>query len=265
MGTLQSCNTTDSIINPEVAIDAITSDALTGGGTNSTHIHVDVPQAKLLPAISTYLTANYAGFAFVNAYSEANTSGAIVNYDVNITVGTVAYHVVFDAAGVFVKVRTGTKGNKSPATVNVAVTQANLSSAITAYLTKTYAGYTFVNAYSKANDAGTILNYDVNIMVGTVAYHVVFDAAGVFVKVGKNGKGGKTKGTPTTNVAVTQANLLPVISTYLTTKYPGYTFVNAYSEADAAGTIIYFDVNITSGGVAYHVVFNAAGAFVKVK
>ncbi len=38
MGTLQSCNTADSIINPEVAIDAITSDALTGGGTNSTHM-----------------------------------------------------------------------------------------------------------------------------------------------------------------------------------------------------------------------------------
>jgi hypothetical protein len=259
--TMQSCNTIDTLVSPASSTATTTASAIAGSSTN---VNVDVPQANLLSAISAYLTANYAGFTFVNAYSEANTIGTIVNYDVNITVGTVAYHVVFDATGVFVKVGTHTKGSKSPATVNVAVIQANLLGAISTYLTANYAGFTFVNAYSEANAAGTILNYDVNITMGTVAYHIVFDAAGVFVKVGNNsGKGGK-KGKATTNVAVTQANLLGAISTYLTANYAGYTFVNAYSEADAAGTIVNFDVNITSGGVAYHVVFDATGVFVKV-
>ncbi len=113
--TLQSCNKADSMVTPDSATTAaITADATStanargDGSKGSSTTKVAVTQANLLAAISTYLTTNYAGYTFVNAYSEANTAGTIVNYDVNITSAAgVAYHVVFDAAGVFVKVETG--------------------------------------------------------------------------------------------------------------------------------------------------------------
>jgi hypothetical protein len=255
---LQSCSKEDAI-TPTTASTVDASSRKGVGEGNSTN--VSITQANLLPAISTYLTANYAGYTFVNAYSEA-TNGTIVNYDVNITLNSIAYHVVFDATGKFVSSVTGSVNKKQGvATTNVAVAQADLLSAISTYLIANYNGYTFVNAYSEAVN-GTIINYDVNITLNSVAYHVVFDATGKFVSVGKGN--GKNTGTKTTNVAVTQANLLAAISTYLTANYSGYTFVNAYSEA-SNGVIVNYDVNIKLNNVSYHVVFDVAGTFVSVK
>lgn len=153
---------------------------------------------------------------------------------------------------------------------SVAVTA--LPAAITSYVTANYAGATISKAHT-TKDGG----YHVLITkADATKAKLEFTAAGVFVKesTGKDGgkggpkgagKGGNKGGTKTTNVAVTQANLLPAISTYLNANYAGYTFGNAYSEADSAGKIVNYDVNITVGTVKYHVVFDAAGAFVSVK
>jgi hypothetical protein len=250
--TLAACNEN---ITPSDSTTASSARGTTDSTKKNT-TNVAVTQANLLPAISTYLTANYAGYTFVNAYSEA-VNGVIVNYDVNITLNSVPYHVVFSATGVFVSVNSNGKGRGKMNQTMATVAQADLLATIKTYLNTTYAGYTFINAYSETSNS-VLTGYDVNITYNAVNYHVTFDATGAFVSVGTR----KSK-TPTTNVPVAQADLLAAISTYLTTNYAGYTFVNAYSEA-VNGVITNYDVNITSNAVTYHVVFDAAGVFVNV-
>jgi hypothetical protein len=251
--TLAACN--ENNITP---IDATAASSARGttDSTKKNTTNVAVTQANLLSAISTYLTTNYSGYTFVNAYSEA-VSGVINAYDVNITLNSVPYHVVFSATGVFVSVNSNGKGHGKMNQTMATVAQADLLAAIKTYLNTTYAGYTFINAYSETSNS-VLTGYDVNITFNSVNYHVTFDATGAFVSVGTR----KAK-TATTNVPVAQADLLTAISTYLTKNYAGYTFVNAYSEA-ASGVIANYDVNITSNGVTYHVVFDAAGVFVSV-
>jgi hypothetical protein len=253
--TLASCSEQSNITPSDSTIASSARET----GTDSSKKNVTkvaVTQANLLASISTYLTTNYAGYTFVNAYSEA-VSGTIVYYDVNITLNSVPYHVVFSATGVFVKVGSSGKGNGKVEQTIAAVAQADLLAAIKTYLTTNYAGYTFINAYSETSNS-TLTGYDVNITYNGVNYHVTFDATGVFKSVGTR----KVK-TATTNVPVAQADLLAAIKTYLTTNYAGYTFVNAYSEA-TNGAIVNYDVNITANAVTYHVVFDAAGVFVSV-
>jgi hypothetical protein len=250
--TLAACNEN---ITPSDAITASSARGTTDSTKKNT-TNVAVAQANLLPAISTYLTTNYAGYTFVNAYSEA-VSGVINAYDVNITLNSIPYHVVFSATGVFVSVNSAGKGRGKMNQTMATVAQADLLATIKTYLNTTYAGYTFINAYSETSNS-VLTGYDVNITYNSVNYHVTFDATGTFVSVGTR----KAK-TPTTNVPVAQADLLVAISTYLNTNYAGYTFVNAYSEA-VSGVIANYDVNITSNGVTYHVVFDAKGVFVSV-
>jgi hypothetical protein len=183
--TLASCSEQSNVTPSDTTTAAArqTADSIKKNTTK-----VAVTQANLLSAISTYLTTNYAGYTFLNAYSETSNN-VLTGYDVNITYNSVNYHVTFDATGTFISV--GTRKAKTP-TTNVPVAQADLLATIQTYLTTNYAGYTFVNAYSEAV-SGVIANYDVNIISNAVTYHVVFDAMGVFVSVGTKGNGGGKK------------------------------------------------------------------------
>lgn len=251
--TLASCSE-QSNVTPSDATTA-SSARETADSSKKNVTKVAVTQANLLTAISTYLTTNYAGYVFVNAYSES-VSSVITAYDVNITLNSVPYHIVFSATGIFTSVNSAGRKGKIDQTI-AAVAQADLLAAIKTYLSTNYAGYTFINAYSETSNS-TLTGYDVNITYNSVNYHVTFDATGTFVSVGT-----RVAKTPTTNVPVAQADLLAAITTYLNTNYAGYTFVNAYSEA-VSGVIANYDVNITSNAVTYHVVFDAKGVFVSV-
>ncbi|MES2516512.1 MAG: hypothetical protein V4585_00310 [Bacteroidota bacterium] len=252
--TLASCKD-QSNLTPSDSSTTVSSARETADSSKKNITKVAVTQANLLTAISTYLTTNYAGFTFVDAYSKS-VSGVITGYDVNIILNSTPYHIDFDTAGAFVSVNSAGRKGKIDQTIAI-VTQTNLLAAITTYLNTNYAGFTFLNAYSETSNS-TLTGYDVNITFNSVNYHVTFDATGTFVSVGTR----KVK-TATTNVPVAQADLLATISTYLNTNYAGYTFVNAYSEA-VSGVIANYDVNITSNTVTYHVVFDATGVFVSV-
>ena len=252
--TLASCNE-QSNITPTDTTSTVSSARDSADSTKSNTTKVAVTQANLLTAISTYLSTNYAGYTFVSAYSKSE-SGVIKGYSVDITLNSVPYHIHFDAAGAFISVNS--KGRKGKVDQSIAaVTQTELLAAITTYLNTNYAGYTFINAYSKTSNS-TLTGYSVNITYNNINYHVTFDATGVFISAGTR----KVK-TATTNVPVAQADLLAAISTYLNSNYAGYTFVNAYSEA-VNGVISNYDVNITLNSVTYHVVFDATGVFVSV-
>ncbi len=252
--TLASCSE-QSNVTPSDATSTASSARETADSSKKKVTKVAVTQANLLTAISTYLTTNYAGFTFVDAYSKS-VSGVIVGYDVNITLNSTPYHINFSATGVFVSVNSAGRKGKIDQTI-ASVAQADLLAAIKTYLSTNYAGYTFINAYSETSNS-TLTGYDVNITYNSVNYHVTFDATGTFISVGT-----RVAKTPTTNVPVAQADLLAAITTYLNTNYAGYTFVNAYSEA-VSGVIANYDVNITSNAVTYHIVFDAKGVFVSV-
>jgi len=65
---------------------------------------------------------------------------------------------------------------------HTAILQADLSAAITTYLTTTYPGYVFDKAFSASNKSG-VLEYSVFITSNSTRYVVRFDASGVFIKV----------------------------------------------------------------------------------
>lgn len=151
--------------------------------------------------------------------------------------------------------------------VKTIIAVADLPSTISTYITVNYAGATVSSAHSHSD--GTI---DVLITKadGTKA-KLKFSAAGVFIaeNLGKGhgkgeGKGHKGNSGGSTKTTIAQANLLPAITSYLNTNYAGYTFTNAYSEANAAGVVVYIDVDISLNNSKYHLVFDPTGTFVKV-
>lgn len=159
--TLASCSK-DEITPTDASTSAAKSVTDTSKVTKTT-----ITQANLLSAISTYLTANYAGYTFVNAYSET-VNGVIKAYDVNITLNSVPYHLVFSSTGTFTSVNSfGKKASKTSQTITT-VAQADLLATIKTYLNTNYAGYTFVNAYSKTKDS-TLTGYTVNITYNSVS------------------------------------------------------------------------------------------------
>lgn len=138
------------------------------------------------------------------------------------------------------------------------VTDATLPAIALDYLTTTYPGYTLVRAGEKTDKAGTVTGYMADITHNSLNYHIHFDATGKFVssveRTGKhNGHG----------VKVAEADLLPVIKTYLTTTYPGYTFDDAISFS-VDGTVKGYGVRITTADAKeIGLMFDGAGAFLR--
>jgi hypothetical protein len=60
------------------------------------------------------------------------------------------------------------------------VAQANLLASITTYLTATYPGYVFQNAFSESSK-GSIIGYSVFITANSTNYIIIFDSTGTFV------------------------------------------------------------------------------------
>lgn len=67
------------------------------GGFQDENVSVDA----LLPAIKTYISANYAGYTATKAEKESHNG--VIEYEVEITKGTTKKKLVFDAAGKFLR------------------------------------------------------------------------------------------------------------------------------------------------------------------
>ncbi len=150
-----------------------------------------IAQTALLPAITTYLGANYAGYVFKEAESKMSL-GVITGYKVEIVQNNVKYNILFDAVGVFVSVNTGGKGgdnhgnNEQGSGQNgndVVIAQTDLPAIVGTYLTTNYKGYVFVSAVVEKNTAGTLLGYEVKFTLGGKSYEAEFDATGKFLKL----------------------------------------------------------------------------------
>jgi hypothetical protein len=231
--------------------------------------HGQIDPSTLPAAIVTYLDKNYAGYVIMKAGSKTDSAGVVLGYLVEFSLNSIVYELRFDASGAFLSLEMGDGSRECKE-----VAKADLPSAITTYLDTNYNGYTFNHARTNKTN-GTISGYGVEITYNAAEVRLLFDASGVFVsldtavdnhrhpqdstKLGDRGKGG-SHNKPT---LVTKANLLTVITTYLDTNYPGYTFVDALAFAKDT-TIIGYGVSITYQNKSYKIEFDAKGAFVKV-
>jgi len=213
-----------------------------------TKTETPVAIADLLPAITTYITTNYAGATINVAHTETGGS-----FDVLITAADGSkIKLNFAADGTFVSARVfRTNGNHhhNHANSQTPVAIADLATSITTYITTTYAGATITSAHKESDGS-----FDVFITTAAGAnLNLNFSAAGDFVSVSSSGNNHSNHETP---IAV--ANLLAEITTYITTNYPAATITSA--EKDWNGG---FEVHITTAaGVRLELNFTAAGVFV---
>ena len=158
-----------------------------------------IAQTALLPAISTYLTATYAGYVFREAETQL-TNGVLTGYKVEIVQNNLKYHVFFDAAGKFVSVKAGGSGggdggghdgnNGGVKGTDTPILQKDLPTTVGAYLTEKYGAYGYVSSVVEKDAAGTVLAYEVIFTSAGVTYEAEFNALGVFVKLNNGDKNG---------------------------------------------------------------------------
>ena len=142
------------------------------------------------------------------------------------------------------------------------ITQDKLPQAVLDYLTKTYAGYTFVQGVQGTDRAGATF-YAVVIEQGGVRYHLHFDANGALV-AGRGGHGGPGPN-EANETTITQDKLPKAVLDYLTATYAGYTFGMAEQAADASGVVLYYEVSITQNGKQLDLNFDATGKLLERK
>lgn len=150
-----------------------------------------IAQTALLPAITTYLGANYVGYVFKEAESKMSL-GVVTGYKVEIVQNNVKYNILFDAVGTYVSVNAGGKGGENHGSneqgngnngTDVVIAQTDLPAIVGTYLTANYAGYVFVSAVVEKNTAGTVLGYEVKFTLTGKSYEAEFDATGKFLKI----------------------------------------------------------------------------------
>jgi hypothetical protein len=247
---VQTTNSTDSIY----AINACKKDRK----------KTKVEEAALLPAIVTYLKANYEGYTFKKAFGITPKEGtAIESYVVGIMFNGKPAALKFSPTGVFVQVlelREGEdikrKGDHRPGGCfdnrdgkqkdTIAVTA--LPQNIKQYFAANYASDTLKAAF---------VNKDASIIVISVNkgfFATSFASLGTFIaRKTLPPHPGKDK-------EITASALPANVTSYLSTTYPNYVFKKAYADT-TKGYLVFIDANMTK----YAVAFNAAGAFVEAK
>ncbi|HEX8019236.1 PepSY-like domain-containing protein [Mucilaginibacter sp.] len=242
-----------------------TTDSVYMVGCYGKHDKKDTVAFSALPtAIGTYLTANYSGYTFKKAYSITDSTSTVVNYIVVIKYNSALVGLKFTATGTFVNTLEQREGRdlKGPGwhlggpfdnrdgkhrdTVAISA----LPTAVSSYFSTTYPTDTLLHA------SVTPDNVYILISKNGVLYSTAVTAAGKLVKRVQIEKHDLK------HAAVTEANLLSAITTYLTTTYPGYVFDKAFSES-SGGTLQGYVVFITSNSTKYAIIFNASGTFVK--
>ena len=227
----------------------------------------DTVAFSALPAsVGTYLTANYAGYTFVKAYEILNSAKVIDSYVVVIKYNGIFIGLKFSTTGTFVSVieqQDGANMNGGGrgwhpggpfcdrgGVQHDTIAIASIPKAVLTYFSDTYPADTLLHAYKTPDTTYILISKD------TVLYATNISAKGTLIKRFRiEPQGGR-------HTEITAAELLPVISTYLTTTYPAYVFDKAYTE-NSRTVIIGYHVFITVNNTNYEVGFDATGTFVK--
>ena len=204
--------------------------------------------ADLLPAITTYISTNYAGAVINVAHVESDGS-----FDVLLTAADGSkVKLNFKSDGAFVsakalKANGNHKHNHSNGHTPIAI--ADLADAIKTYITTNYSGATITSAHKESD--GT---FDVFITTASGAkLNINFSASGDFVSVSSDDIHHSDNGT-----VIAISTLSSAITAYINTNYAGATIVNAKQETDG-NVEVYI---LTATGIKLELKFDASGNFV---
>ncbi|TWJ02421.1 hypothetical protein JN11_01393 [Mucilaginibacter frigoritolerans] len=133
--------------------------------------HRDTIALSALPtAVSTYFTTTYPTDTLLHAFVTPDTTYVLISKD------TVLYATNITATGTLIsRIKVASHGGRF-----TSVAQTSLLASITTYLTTTYPGYVFQNAFSESVN-GSIVGYHVFITSNSTNYVVNFDSSGTFV------------------------------------------------------------------------------------
>lgn len=223
--------------------------------------------ASALPAsITTYLTANYAGYTFRKAYSIKSSDGIINGYVAIIYFNDKPVGVLFDSNGNFVKVleqrekgdldgkgwHQGGRFEDRGAIKKDTVAFSALPSAVTSYLSSNFGTDTLLKAFTNRDSSYLVISKNNGLFAS------LFDAKGNFVK----------RVELPSQHAIYQikeiTDLSATITSYLGTAYPNYTLKKAYSML-LNGTVKAYIVIIDANSTRYALEFDSTGTFVRVK
>lgn len=221
--------------------------------------------ASLPATIGTYLAANYAGYTVQKTFKIYNAAGVADGYVVVVLFNAKPVALRFDTAGAFVSVlkqcegndigggpgwhdggRFGDRDGKHRDTVAILA----LPTAVKAYFTANYKTDTLLHAALNMDGSYSVISANKALYVTTVS------ATGTLlsrIQISPR---------PDSHTAVIESALLPDITTYLTTTFPGYVFDKAFVEK-AGTTIVGYDVFVTVNGTRHALLFDATGKFVK--
>lgn len=260
-----SVTTTAFANNQALVISASSTDTIYAVNTCQRGNKADTVAFSSLPdTIAKYLTANYSGYTFKNAYKILDHTNTLQGYIVMIVFNNSPVGLAFNANGIFVKVleqrergdlngqgwheggRFGNRDNRHRDTITLSA----LPAAITTYFAATYPKDTLKHALINRDSSYVVLSVDNGVFV------TAFTSTGSFIK--------RIQMYPhvITRAVLTQAELPVTASTYLTTTYPAYVFDAAYTvslNGVIQGYMVFIDANTTK----YLVRFDASGAFVK--
>jgi len=218
------------------------------GAFLSAKVQTNVAIADLLPAITTYITTNYAGAVINNAHVESDGG-----FDVMITSADGnKIKLNFKADGTFVAAKAlKANGNHKHDHNNnhTPVVIADLLPAITTYISTNYSGATITSAHKESDGS-----FDVFVTTASGAkLNINFSATGDFVAVSSDDIHHSDNGT-----VIAIADLSASITTYISTNYVGSTIVGAKREADGS-----FEVHIiTADSLKLELKFDSTGTFV---
>jgi hypothetical protein len=159
-------------------------------------------------------------------------------------------------------------GTCSPGSKADTLAASALPAAISTYLSTNYAGYTFSKAFEILNAANAVQGYVVNITFNGNPVGLKFDASGTFISVLEQrqaqdlkGQGyheggifGNRDGKHADTLAISA--LPAVITTYLTTNYPGDTLKHALVNRDSSYVVLSTDKGI------FATLFTKTGTFI---
>jgi hypothetical protein len=224
----------------------------TTAATGSTY--EEVGTTALPTSVSTYIASSYVGATTteVNLVSDgtyvvyvAKASGTTAKLT-SSAVNTVVTKLIFSIRGALISAK-----------VQSVVAIADLLPAITTYITTNYVGAVINNAHVESDGS-----FDVMITAADGnKIKLNFKADGTFVAEKALKANGNHKHDHSNNhTPVVIADLLPAITTYITTNYVGSTITSAHKESDGS-----FDVFVTTAsGAKLNINFSASGAFVAV-
>ena len=149
------------------------------------------------------------------------------------------------------------------------ISQADLPSAVSTYLSTNYSGYTFFKAFAIKNSLSTVIGYVAIIYYNDKPVALLFDAAGNFVRVLEQREkgdldgpgwhhGGRFEGRDGLQKDTIALSVLPsAITTYISANYSTDTLIKAFKGKDSSYVVL------SKNNGLFATVFDYNGNFVK--